>query len=183
MHLTPFTSTRRTRSPPSSIEAQPGAFASQNSRTASAKPSLTEGAPRRPVSAEGSTARSGTLRPRGAPLRPGRQEPQRPSSGESTDPSWTTRERLAQRPPDACPLRRAGVSVEPSPPRQRAAVARAAAHVALAAMRAITHVEGKAIRSSRRPRRRAALLVNNQSRSVRSPRAGGAALLSCMERD
>ena len=47
----------------------------------------------------------------------------------------TTRERLAQRPPDACPLRRAGVSVEPSPPRQCAAVARAAAHVALAAMR------------------------------------------------
>ena len=65
----------------------------------------------------------------------------------------TTRERLAQRPPDACPRRRAGVSAEPCPPRQCAAVARAAAYVALAAIRAITHVEGKAIRSSRRARR------------------------------
>ena len=51
-------------------------------------------------------------------------------------------------PPDARPLRRAGVSVEPSPPGQCAAVARAAAHVALAAMRAITHVEGKVTQSS-----------------------------------
>ena len=57
--------------------------------------------------------------------------------------------------------RRAGVSVEPSPPRQCAAVARAAAHVALAAMRAMTHVDGKVIGSSRRPRRRAALLAKD----------------------
>jgi pimeloyl-ACP methyl ester carboxylesterase len=35
-------STRRTRSPPSSHEAQREAFASQNARTASAKPSLAE---------------------------------------------------------------------------------------------------------------------------------------------
>ena len=62
----------------------------------------------------------------------------------------TTRERVVQRPPDACSRRRAGVSVELCPPRQCAAVARAAAHVALAAMRAITHVDGKAIGSSRR---------------------------------
>jgi hypothetical protein len=43
--------------------------------------------------------------------------------------------------------------VEASPPGECAAVARAAPHVALAAMRAITHVVGKAIRSSRRARR------------------------------
>jgi len=40
--------------------------------------------------------------------------------------------------------------VEASPPGECAAVARAAPHVALAAMRAITHVVGNAIRSSRR---------------------------------
>ena len=43
--------------------------------------------------------------------------------------------------------------VEASPPGECAAVARAAAHVARAAMRAITHVVGKAIGSSRRARR------------------------------
>jgi hypothetical protein len=40
--------------------------------------------------------------------------------------------------------------VEASPPGECAAVARAAPHVALAAMRAITHVVGKPMRSSRR---------------------------------
>ena len=64
--------------------------------------------------------------------------------------------------------RRAGVSVEPSAPRQCAAVARAAAHVARAAMRAITHVEGKAIGSSRRPRRRAARWLRRQLRPART---------------
>jgi hypothetical protein len=48
----------------------------------------------------------------------------------------------------ACSGRRAGVSVEPSHPRRCAAGARSAAHVALAAMRARTHVEGKATLSS-----------------------------------
>jgi hypothetical protein len=66
-----------------------------------------------------------------------------------------------QRPPDACSRRRPRVSVEPSPPRQCPAVARAAAHVALAAMRAITHVEGKAIGSSRRARRGRRLRVED----------------------
>ena len=66
---------------------------------------------------------------------------------------WTTRERLVQRPPDACSRPRAGVSVEPCPPRHSPAVGRAAAHVALAAMRATTHVVGKLTRSSRRARR------------------------------
>jgi hypothetical protein len=41
----------------------------------------------------------------------------------SRRPLGTTRERLAQRPPDACSRRRAGGSVERSPPRQCAAVA------------------------------------------------------------
>ena len=45
--------------------------------------------------------------------------------------------------------RSAGQAASAHPPRQCAAVARAAAHVALAAMRARTHVEGKAIGSSR----------------------------------
>ena len=57
-------------------------------------------------------------------------------------------------------------------PRQCAAVARAAAHVARAAMRAITHVEGKAIGSSRRPRRRAARWLRRQLTSGPTGRPG-----------
>jgi hypothetical protein len=53
----------------------------------------------------------------------------------------------------ACCGRRAGAQFEPSPPRQRPAVVRAAPHVALPAMRAITHVDGKPTRSSRGARR------------------------------
>jgi hypothetical protein len=83
-------------------------------------------------------------------------------------PQGTIRERLVQRRPDACSRRRAGVSVEPCPPRQCAAVARAAAHVALAAMRATTHVEGKPIWSSRRPRRGAGWWL----RTTMAPPAG-----------
>ena len=76
-----------------------------------------------------------------------------------TCPSWVeddttaTDETRASRPAPARRLlsdgsRRLGRAC---PPRQSAAVARAAAYVALAAMRAITHVVGKAIGSSRRP--------------------------------
>ena len=100
----------------------------------------------------------------------------------------TTRERLVQRPPDACSRRRAGGSVETSPPRRSAADARAAAHVALAAMRAITHVVGKAIGSSRRqtpaarprrePSRTACAMSHSHSKATasmsgaRRPRSG-----------
>jgi hypothetical protein len=59
-------------------------------------------------------------------------------------------ERSSAGPSPACYGRRGGARVETCPPGQCAAVARAGAHVALAAMRAITHVEGKAIGSSRR---------------------------------
>jgi hypothetical protein len=62
----------------------------------------------------------------------------------------------------------------PSPSRQCAAVARAAAHVALAAMRAITHVEGKAIRSSRRPRQRAASWLRTRGAGAWCAGADGA---------
>jgi hypothetical protein len=62
-------------------------------------------------------------------------------------------ERSSAGPSPACYGRRGGARVETCPPGQCAAVARAGAHVALAAMRAITHVEGKVIRSSRRARR------------------------------
>jgi hypothetical protein len=59
-------------------------------------------------------------------------------------------ERSSAGPPPACYGRRGGAQVEMCPPGQCAAVARAGAHVALAAIRAITHVDGKAIGSSRR---------------------------------
>ncbi len=63
------------------------------------------------------------------------------------------------------------MSVEPSLPRQCAAVARAAAYVALAAMRAITRVEGKVTLSSERELR--ARRVEDGSRLVLARFVGG----------
>jgi hypothetical protein len=76
--------------------------------------------------------------------------------------------------------RRAGVSVEPSfsSSTQCAAVARAAAHVALPSMRAITHVVGKAIGSSRR---RTPAAGREQARA--GPALGALASGQCERRD
>ncbi len=99
MHLTPFTSTRRTRSPPSSIEAQREAFASQNSRTASAKPSLTEGAPRM-------KSRPAALTPR-APAMPDEHVVRRTPPGARPGRAASARQRpIAARPAPASVKRR-----------------------------------------------------------------------------